>query len=352
MNRISGRVTLKESGVGIPDLLVVMYDLDPGTRPEEIIGKVGGGTAVVAPLHQEIPADRLGTVRTRSGLLAETGTFELMYEDNEFQIRNEKEKRPDLFLLVLAPEEPGKDLSSRILFVSTAIRQNAGRTEEFLIWLTTEQLEKAGIPIPSSQSQAPEEPDQVIARLTYVEEKRIKLDTGLSAINTNRIESVQAHTRDFEHRLKPQLTKDLSNVSEKLTATETYVAPGQSVTDKNFQSIKNGIERVINVADDPKVRAPVVGRVRLSEEQKKELMEFENEAGDFVNVPDDFLEPLLFGSTDDNQPKTILLRENPLDRLCRDKTAGEKCLESEDKNPNEDSGNGDDTTDGETPDLR
>jgi hypothetical protein len=34
-NVISGRVGLKESGVGIPDLLVVVYDADPNTRSEE-----------------------------------------------------------------------------------------------------------------------------------------------------------------------------------------------------------------------------------------------------------------------------------------------------------------------------
>ena len=34
-NRISGRIVLKETGVGIPDLLIVIYDLDPGTRSEE-----------------------------------------------------------------------------------------------------------------------------------------------------------------------------------------------------------------------------------------------------------------------------------------------------------------------------
>ena len=37
MNKSSGRVVLKESGVGIPDALVVIYELDLGTQPEEVI---------------------------------------------------------------------------------------------------------------------------------------------------------------------------------------------------------------------------------------------------------------------------------------------------------------------------
>ena len=103
----------------------------------------------------------------------------MTYEDAEYRIRNETEKRPDLFLIVLAPEEPGKDLDSRILFTSTAFRQNAGRTEQVLIRLTTEQLEKAGVSAPSADTPNSEDPDQIIAQMSQAEEMRIKLDTGL-----------------------------------------------------------------------------------------------------------------------------------------------------------------------------
>jgi len=48
MNYISGRVILKETSggipVGIPDLLVVIYDVDPGTTPEEAISTGEAGT--------------------------------------------------------------------------------------------------------------------------------------------------------------------------------------------------------------------------------------------------------------------------------------------------------------------
>jgi hypothetical protein len=35
------------------------------------------------------------------------GSFWLIYDDNDFKIINPQEKRPDLHLSVLAPEEPG-----------------------------------------------------------------------------------------------------------------------------------------------------------------------------------------------------------------------------------------------------
>jgi hypothetical protein len=84
MNRISGRVILKESGAAIPDVLVVIYDLDPRTRPEELIEAAASRSV---PPESLSGGDRLGSVLT-----AKDGNFELVYEDSEFQIRNPNER--------------------------------------------------------------------------------------------------------------------------------------------------------------------------------------------------------------------------------------------------------------------
>src|SRR5689334_24866735 len=98
MNTISGRVVLKETGIGIPDLLVVIHDMDPGTKPEESIPGTSMGAVVVPTANNSAPniGDRLG-----SRLTGANGAFEFNYDDVEFQIRNPDEKRPDLLLLVL-----------------------------------------------------------------------------------------------------------------------------------------------------------------------------------------------------------------------------------------------------------
>ena len=41
LNTISGKVVLKESGRGIPDLVVAIYDVNPNTEPEERIESPG-----------------------------------------------------------------------------------------------------------------------------------------------------------------------------------------------------------------------------------------------------------------------------------------------------------------------
>lgn len=86
-NRVSGRVLLKETGVGIPDLLVVIYDLDPGIRPEEELG--ARDPDGVFPFGPPLLGDRLGSILT-----AADGSGELEYQDREFRIVNEKRSAP------------------------------------------------------------------------------------------------------------------------------------------------------------------------------------------------------------------------------------------------------------------
>lgn len=146
MNKISGKVVAKKSGLGIPGLLVVVFDSDPGTTPEELVSTRSQGRSSTAPaaLSQEVHGDRLGSVVTDG-----TGAFTFTYEDDAFRVRNPQVRRPDLCLTILAPEDVDSSGSSHVL-VSSAVRQNAGRTEQYLIQLTEDQLSKAGVVAPTT----------------------------------------------------------------------------------------------------------------------------------------------------------------------------------------------------------
>src|SRR5215207_1036616 len=133
-NTISGRVFLKGTDRGIPGVIVAVHDRDPGTVAEEPEGLTGNGHL----------GDRLGAVITNA-----SGDFTLAFEDEEFRVRNPEERRPDLQLSILAPEEPGATPESRILFTSNESRPDAGCTEQYLIRLPRDVLEKAGITIPA-----------------------------------------------------------------------------------------------------------------------------------------------------------------------------------------------------------
>ena len=159
MNSISGKITLKETATGIPDLLVVIYDLDPGSKPEEFINSLTHLNPAISANTDEVnaitgggklPANTLGLLGDRIGsvLTSQDGSFKLSYEDQEFQIRNETEKRPDLFLLILGPEEAGDSLEKSIIYYSPEIRQNAGRNENYFIQLSSKLFTEKGIDIP------------------------------------------------------------------------------------------------------------------------------------------------------------------------------------------------------------
>ena len=90
VNTISGRVVVKGTVLGIPNLLVVLHDLDPGTAPEEAQPMSGAGPigTIAPPPTPTGLGDRLG-----SRLTDAAGGFVFTLEDEEFRIRNEKEQR-------------------------------------------------------------------------------------------------------------------------------------------------------------------------------------------------------------------------------------------------------------------
>jgi hypothetical protein len=266
VNKISGRVVLK-GGAGISDLLVVIHDLDPDTKPEEQIPGTPS-SAVLSRFQGE--GDRLGCVLTRRDDTGREGYFELTYDDPEYQIRNPQEKRPDLLLSVWAPEEPGLDPRSRLLYTSNAIRQNAGRTEEYLIRLNADQLLKAGVTPPSAVAQDAEPAENVLTRLKENTLRQGSISDGSIEIARERMDLHRTRFAGFHEVLKPSLVASLSNLSADSIAQERFVALGESPFEKNKAIIQQGIRETINT-DDPAKRAPARGLISLSVAEVQEL---------------------------------------------------------------------------------
>jgi hypothetical protein len=321
MNKVSGKVILKESGVGIPDLLVVIYDLDPNTKSEEVLGNngliVGGSTSTLALLGQGFPGDRLGSVLTD-----QNGAFALAFEDDEFRIRNEGEKRPDLFIIVIAPEELGIDTDSRILFTSSAIRQNAGRTEQYVIQITSDQLTKAGIPLPAPQRSPLDGVDQVVERIQNVDKRRIKIEEAVNGIALQRFNKIRTRHNDFEAKLKPSLLRAISRVPEKLEKTERsrFVSPEESVSVKNIALIKHGLEKLNTNARNGRT---ITSYISLTDEQR-DLVQSKLDNNKEITAED--LNTILVQS--ETNLAIPLLHESPLDQFCRLKSSEQQQAET------------------------
>ena len=159
MYRVSGKVLVKETGAGVADLQVVLYDVD-ASRPGEPGQKVAKSAAAELYANQNaanpavswqgFPGDRLGSVLTDR-----QGRFELTFDEAAFQA-DEPGKRPDLVLLLVAPEDTqqgpkGEALpypartAERILHISHDVVANAGRNEEYVIRLGSALLERHSI---------------------------------------------------------------------------------------------------------------------------------------------------------------------------------------------------------------
>jgi hypothetical protein len=301
-NHIRGKILQKETGRGIRDLLVVVFDIDPATKPEEVIDNI--------PMP---PGDRIGSVLTGAD-----GSFEIDYDDTDFRVRNESEQRPDLQLAILAPSDNGSQGDA--ILATTPVRQNAGRSEQFLVRLTGDQLTKAGIPLPTTPGGGIEDSRAVVQRLMAAGAREGALIDGVRQVSRQRVARIRAETDAFHISLKPKLIRSLSRVPDSLLGSPTLVAPTESVTDKNSALISQGIQQVIN-SSDPAVRPPTTGYVALTEAQKQAVSTMLDPSG-AISAED--LNGILAPAPGAAGPTAFLVRVTPHDQLCRTPTQVEQ----------------------------
>ncbi|MEO1244840.1 MAG: hypothetical protein AAFX56_04065 [Pseudomonadota bacterium] len=177
-NVVRGRVLNQETGRGIPNLLIVLYDLDkekwkrlqasydvsaytPGDSIGPNVPRPESDDDDIHPMPVDLttappenftffqalladarawidfPGDRLGSVLTNPG-----GDFSLSFQDAAFRI-GDKERRPDLVLFVLGPDrDQGVGVIDRLLHYAYVPRENAGRLESYIISISQHNLDQ------------------------------------------------------------------------------------------------------------------------------------------------------------------------------------------------------------------
>jgi hypothetical protein len=202
-NLVQGKILNEASGRGIPDLLVVIYDIDPVERID--LPDFGDAEDPIKNIDDEVdptsvdsttpaaadppnftieqanrrdartwvdfPGDRLGSVLTDS-----SGRFSLTYDDESFRV-GDKEKRPDLVLMVMGPDrDKGMSVVSRLLHYSYVPRNNSGRIESYIIHISDKNLSEK---IPHSKLKGPDlqayfkrlSSDEIVGRREELKEK-------------------------------------------------------------------------------------------------------------------------------------------------------------------------------------
>jgi hypothetical protein len=246
MNNVSGRILVKESNLGIPNLLIEIFDLDPGTKPEDLVSAFAadgtGSPPVIARTSlANLLSDRIGSILTDA-----RGGFTLDYEDNEFRRRNPTEIRPDLLLLVRAPEDmegPGRD---GILHVSSDIRQGAGLKESYVIRIATQKLSEAGVAVPSSLSINTDEPESLIQKVSLSVARQVRINEEVRKIAGQQVTAERDRKNQIQQAVESRFLEKLTGVPARLAERLNFVPPGGDVEATMFRAIRKNIENTIN----------------------------------------------------------------------------------------------------------
>ena len=300
MNRLSGRVVLKETGIGIPDLQVVAYDADPGTVAQDD-GRATGPNPARAALDTAI-GDRIGSRLTGVG-----GAFSFEYDDVEVQLRNPAEQRPDLMLSVLAPEEPDLDEAKRTLYTSARICRDAGRTEQVLIRLPSDVLTKAGISLPVDPGVAQQNSTATRGKLKQAIDFQLDVEAETHKIASERVAAVRARDAETTSVVQAMVMVSLIGLSDEDAVALRIVKPGESAAPAVYDAINTVITDTINAR-------PLVGYLVLTEEEAQPLR-----AGNGwrQNIPSEELDPILFRIDGDGQRPATIVRSDPVAAMRR-----------------------------------
>ena len=250
MNTITGKVTVTDSGIGIPDLVVEAYN-----------GELSGsGVVSIAPT-------RIGSVITSGD-----GSFSLSYDATTMKAF------PGLYITVLSPDTGKTPVT---LFKSSVSRSVPGILESFVVKLTADQLKAASVPVPVIP---------VVA---------IPDDTTLATDVINKYKSVKTVTSAVEKGIKDSHQQDIAGDKKNkiafvnsyktaLLSKKTSLTPSGNVVDENasiatkhLELLNNEITNKLNpnLSTDINLNDPESGMqvwFYLTDDDKSKLASFKN----------------------------------------------------------------------------
>jgi hypothetical protein len=314
---ITCKILHKESGLGIPDLIVVLMDVD--TLPDVDESKQKAKASASRPDNgNNTPGqigDRLGSALTDTEGKA---SFEVDMTDINTGTKT-LEKKPDLMLLVLTPEEPGVDFVSRILFISKEIRMNAGSKEAYLVKLESKLLESKGVAVPKGKdadaTASQSLKDQIVANKITRKEKQ-------AVLKENIVDENVLYKSSRKEEFTAPLMDMISTVPLFVREGRRFHKPGTSLNDLAFENLNLDIATAFN-PDLPERYRTVRGYIYLSDEDKAKFQPYIDPTGAYYNLPDNIVEedilPKLFRKTLNGSSSDFIM-DHPGAVLCRNST--------------------------------
>lgn len=314
-NVVAGRVLHKESGRGVPNLLVELLDLDSSADPESRAGTIlrAAATSVedISALYKM--ADRIGSTITDAA-----GGFRFEATPKDFNLGGQTEQKPDLVLVVLAPDEPGLDLNKRVLHVTKNVYLNAGSSEAFIVRLPTRLLAEREVAF-----EAPPPPPVEDAVKGYAEARR--REQGFNAGVAGQHAAEAAQEKVARAALRTSLLKKLATDFSNVPLGGVVATDGDDLRKKNIEVVSAGIKNAnARLGADPTGGVPV--NLYLTPADRADLAPYFGSAtSGFVDIPEAAARPLLFRTNGSEDFGTLLVHNNPIASFCAAENANNKC---------------------------
>jgi hypothetical protein len=235
MKKISGYVLTKETNTGIQNLVVSVFDSD--REMNDIINEHKRGNAF-PPKFIENLGKRLGSVLTDKN-----GRFFFTTEDLEFA---GNETRPDLFIIVFAPEDSlaadrpyALPPEQRILHISRVPRMNAGAEEAYIIRLLRGQLdhitEEGGDPDKKAERDSQTLVDAITGTLFFRQKVKDKLTPYLNKEDEK--------NQEFKEKARTKL-QNFSTIPAALRAHPLLISDKENLKEIHKKVINDGLSRL------------------------------------------------------------------------------------------------------------
>ena len=325
-NVVAGKVLHKETGDGVADLLVELFDIDDWVDPEvpkvAVVkaGAVGDGSDTNGAAA---PGDvgklyASPTARVCSGWTDSSGGFRLEFSPGDFNVRTAEEQRPDLVLVVLAPEEPGVDVEKRVLYLSGGVRWNAGSREAYIIRLSTALLQERGIPI---QQGGDDRTQQRVSLYVAQRESERDFNSGAASYHGGYATQETSDRKQFRDTFVKTIATDFSTVP----VSGVMVQEGDNIQEKNGTTIAGGVAKVNDAVGDSDGAGVPVNLYLTPADRDRLHQYFDNAQGEFVEIPESELQGILFRGGNTDNAGALIFQNSPISAFLSEQSADEAC---------------------------
>jgi hypothetical protein len=316
VNKIFGRVITEKSRQPVSNILVAIFDLDAKSRAESEPGLAAEGDFLVpdAAFPDEV-LDSLGRLGDRLGsvITDQNGAFELEYEDAEFRVANAVEQRPDLFLILLAPESPKASAKDLLLFSSQEVRRNAGKREQFLIRLPESLLKEKGIPFGAAAAD-----ETTAARVEDYSRRQSEDKEYIAKTQRSRAADINATLAEFQET-KRTLLGNMARPAVSMPALSTRLEAERKVSDVLPEHHVKQVGSINQMLDD--VRA-IQGGIEVSfvlDQAQRSAIGVDVASAAKLSLTDTQLAQIRSRMNFAGLDNLVLTSQNPILRYCLDR---------------------------------